>query len=200
MNRLPAIIVGLFLGLVTFTSFIGMFANAANMGFWATGFSVSITLLLLWALARLYVITRPDPSDEASAEPTSFWAWLSIIPIAAFAVFLFSLVRVIAGGATTGWINAGIGAFIVSAITAPIVVFVRGMRTHREVPATEPAAEDVEPFVEEETLPFSLSDLSAAPDEENGDLDWPYPESSDFAETDTDTANKAPGTSSSEDV
>ena len=200
MKRLPAIIVGLLLGLATFTSLIGMFANAANMAFWATGFSVSITLLLLWALARLYVITRPDPSDEASAEPTSFWAWLGVVPIAAFAVFLFSLVRVIAGGASTGWINTGIGAFTVSAITAPIFVFIRGMRTHREAPATEPAAEDVEPFVEEETLPFSLADLSAAPDEESGELDWPYSESSDFAEADTDAANKASGTSPNEDV
>ncbi|PEN09480.1 hypothetical protein CRI93_01765 [Longimonas halophila] len=169
MNRILST-VGLFLGLSALVSLLGMFADGANISFWATGFSVSIILVLFWAPTYLYLLSRQmKDSAQPQTDASPVLAWLSIIPIAAFAVFLFSVMQIILGGVNTSWINIGIGAFAVAAITAPILIFMRGLRTYQQMPAPEEA----EPFIEEEALPFSLSDLPKAPEDEK-ELDWPY--------------------------
>lgn len=172
MNRILSI-VGLFLGLWTLVSLLGMFADGARISFWATGFSISVVSFLIWAPTYLYLLSRQVEDTSASPSgpaPSSTLAWLSIIPIAAFAVFVFSVLQIILGGVNSSWINTGIGAFVVSAITAPILIFMRGLQTYRQMP--DPDA--VEPFVEEDALPFSLSDLPTAPEDEEEDLGWPY--------------------------
>jgi hypothetical protein len=174
MNRILST-VGLFLGLAALVSLIGMFADGANISLWATGFSISIILVLFWAPTYLYLLSRQMEDGAKSEMRTSpALAWLSIIPIAAFAIFLFSVMQIILGGVNTSWINTGIGAFAVAAITTPILIFMRGLHTYQQIPAPEDAA----PFVEEEDLPFSLSDLPTAPEDED-ELEWPYTDDSD---------------------
>jgi len=130
---------------------------------------------LFWAPTYLYLLSRQmEGGDEPATGTSAALAWLSIVPIAAFAVFLFSVMQIILSGVNTSWINTGIGAFAVAAITTPILIFMRGLRTYQQMPAPEEA----EPFVEEEALPFSLSDLPAAPGDED-DIEWPYTEDSD---------------------
>ena len=93
-------------------------------------------------------------------------------------VFLFSVVQVIANGDFTSWVNIGIGAFAVAAITAPVLILIRGLRAQRSVPTPEEA----NPFVEDRALPFSLSDLPTAPADDKSDkLGWPYSTTNDFS-------------------
>lgn len=173
---------GLFLGLCTFASLVGMFVDGENITFWATGFGVGMTLLLFWAPIYLYIHARNvkgQDTEQASAS-SPMLAWFGIIPIAALALFLFSVMQVIVGNGTPTWINTGIGAFIVAVIAAPTLILLRGIQAQRSTPAPEP--ESVEPFVEDQALPFSLSDLPTAPaDDEPDDLGWPYTTSDEFS-------------------
>jgi len=179
---------GLFLGLCTFASLVGMFVDGEHITFWATGFGIGMALLLLWAPIYLYVKARnvKRQSTKQTSASSPMLAWFGIIPTAALALFLFSVMQVIVGNGTPAWINTGIGAFIVAAISAPVLIFVRGLQTQRSMPAPE----SVEPFVEDQALPFSLSDLPTAPaDDEPDDLGWPYTTSDEFSiedEEDTD--------------
>lgn len=173
---------GLFLGLWTFASLVGMFVDGAHITFWATGFGVGMALLLLWAPTYLFVksrqVMRTDPAYASAASPSPLLTWLIIVPAAALALFLFSVVQVILAGDVTNWVNIGVGAFAVAAITAPILIFIRGLRTQRSVPTPE----DADPFVEDRAMPFSLSDLPTAPaDDEPDELGWPYSTTDDFS-------------------
>lgn len=179
MNRILST-VGLFLGLSALVSLLGMFADGANISLWATGFSISIILVLFWAPTYLYLLSRQMDDEEESAVGVSpALAWLSIVPVATFAVFLFSIMQIILSGVSASWINIGIGAFAVTAITTPILIFMRGLHTYQQMPASQQAeSEEAQPFVEEDALPFSLSDLPSAP-EGKDKLEWPYTEDSD---------------------
>ncbi|MFO8233688.1 MAG: hypothetical protein R6U20_13645 [Longimonas sp.] len=167
--------IGLFLGLWTFTSLVSMFVNGENITFWATGFGIGIAALLVWAPIYLYVKSRQTVGTEEPA-PASPLAWLGIIPAAALVLFLLSILQVIVGGGGSTWVNTGIGAFLVAAITAPILIFMRGLRTQRSVSTPDvPTHEATEPFIADSTLPFSLSDLPTAPDADApDDIGWPY--------------------------
>lgn len=181
MNRLLNTL-GLLLGLWTFASLVGMFVDGAHITFWATGFGIGMALLLLWAPTYLFLksrhVMREENANTDIKSPSSLLTWLIIIPASALALFLFSVVQVILAGDVTNWVNIGVGAFAVAAITAPILIFVRGLRVQRSIPAPQ----DTDPFIEEEAMPFSLSDLPTAPaDDGSEELGWPYSTADDFS-------------------